>query len=208
MVEQGTHKPLVGGSNPPSATTSTPRRPAGTPGGSYRFLHLRRRRHPIAPSVRRDDRRAGRPSGGASRAPPLYSRDATAHGRRSAHPGGSLVESQVLPERHRDARPRRGHRGAAVHVDLDQHADRRRSATPSSSPTSQAGEVTKVVQQGTTLTVDVKDADRSLHGRRPERPDRRLRRHAAPPPTRGGQPLRDRRSRRSRPPTRRGSGCS
>ena len=55
VVEQGTHKPLVGGSNPPSATRPIPT-DGPPPGGPFRFLHLRTRHHPAPSGVRTHDR--------------------------------------------------------------------------------------------------------------------------------------------------------
>ena len=86
MVEQGTHKPLVGGSNPPSATTSL-----DDPGwldlvgGRFDFF--------MSPVVAIHQVQAsvsvveGMTSvRGSSRPPTVYSRDVAALDRRSLHP--------------------------------------------------------------------------------------------------------------------------
>src|SRR3954471_23534088 len=52
VVEQGTHKPLVGGSNPPSATSTREHAATRPAGGSLRILHPNSRRHPLAWLVR------------------------------------------------------------------------------------------------------------------------------------------------------------
>src|SRR6476620_7048155 len=77
VVEQATHKPLVGGSNPPSATNQTESpRLVGPPAGllavsggrgvrsrdsawRYRNPQPRRRHHPTSSSVRTHDAGAG-----------------------------------------------------------------------------------------------------------------------------------------------------
>ena len=125
MVEQGTHKPLVGGSNPPSATNST-RATALRSGGPFRFLHLRSRHHPAR--VRRPSRWSwtGPPSRGRHRTR-RYTRPHGDARSSPARPRRPPVEPQVLPERHRHAGARRRHRAAsAVHVD---------QSTPATTPT-------------------------------------------------------------------------
>ena len=128
VVEQGTHKPLVGGSNPPSATRHDTERPVRSNRGPVRFAV-----GPPGATVSNPSSsagatiRAGPPSvpmregqdlrPGVVTATRRYTRN---HRRRTVVARSTPeapFEPQVLPQRHRDAGARRRHRGAAVHVD-------------------------------------------------------------------------------------------
>src|SRR6476646_404137 len=133
VVEQGTHKPLVGGSNPPSATNqpgtrgpsvdptgfSLARDRAGRSAGDarrYRNLHPRRRHHRWTSSVRTHDTGQDLCHKAVTATDAILEtirrRTVVAHSTPEAP-----FESQVLPKRHRDAGAGRWHRRAAVHLD-------------------------------------------------------------------------------------------
>jgi hypothetical protein len=86
VVEQGTHKPLVGGSNPPSATNpSTTQGSLGLVGGRIDFFMS-----PVV-AIRLVQASVSVIEGmtsvrGSFGAPTLYSRDVAALDRRSLHP--------------------------------------------------------------------------------------------------------------------------
>ena len=87
VVEQGTHKPLVGGSNPPSATNHAIPRPSGLRRVVSIPSRSAPRRHPCIATPSVGMMRAGHPSGGLVADPTLYS----PHGRRS-------VVARLTPE--------------------------------------------------------------------------------------------------------------
>ena len=210
VVEQGTHKPLVGGSNPPSATRPIPsdgpptRRAVSIPSSSDAPPSARR--PASVPMSEGQDLRHGVVIGTRR-----YTRT---HRRRTVVARSTPeapFEPQVLPQRHRDAGARRRHRCAAVHLAQSRRPtptpdrllgvpDRRPATTRS----------TSVVQQGETLTVKLK-RPRRRPTRSPSRAiltqvydDMQSRRPR--PATSTLQP--DDLQGASRRPTPRGSGCS
>ena len=176
MVEQGTHKPLVGGSNPPSATnlaTST--------------TALPRRRAVANPSPGRAPPSGGRPASvssigtrtsvpGWSAVPALYSAAAAAHGRRPLDPGGSSLNPKFFRNGIVMLVLVAGHGRAAVHLDHDQHTGADRRLLPVPERRRRPARSSKVVQQGDTLTVTVPTRRIAYTVIVPERrrPDQRL----------------------------------
>ena len=153
MVEQGTHKPLVGGSNPPSATTLDPHRPPARP-GVVRFPGAR------VPPAHPRGRGVVFHSGLDTRPPSDLHPGAgiLGHGRPRvdrSDPGGSLFEREVLPQRGRDARAGRGHRRVALHLAVQQ-PDERTVGVQHVPQRRAAGQGREVVQDGEVLAVTLK----------------------------------------------------
>ncbi len=117
---------------------------------------------------------------GALSHPWLYSVPPATHGRRLFDPE-ALVESQVLPERHRHVGARGGHGGAAVHVDPADDARRRRRLleVPGRCPVRRRDRG-RPAGRGAPRHGQRQDP---LHRGRAERPDQRPRRHEQ-----GGRP--------------------
>ena len=134
VVEQGTHKPLVGGSNPPSATTPilidarhrAVRRASFVPGGCIRLG----RRARI--TTRTDG--PGPPSHGIV-TDRRYTRSTQPRSVAARSPEAPF-EPQVLPERHRDAASRGRRAALSVHLVVNQSHAAEQRRTRSSSPTS------------------------------------------------------------------------
>ena len=207
MVEQGTHKPLVGGSNPPSATNARPTTFGHCRPGSSDFpiavpppSAARRRPYPDSgtrPSVSGTSIGAGR-----------YTRtQRSTHGRRRStrrlrlnakfFRNGIVMLVLVV-----------GHR-ALLFTWLIQPTRRKpRRLFPVPRRRRRRARSPAVTQQGDDPDRQRQRTDRDLHGHRPERPDpRSMQRHAGRRQGRQRHRRRRRLSRPSRRPTRRGSGC-
>ena len=93
---------------------------------------------------------------GSSQTPALYSQDGDTRSSPVVTPRRLPFESEVLPERHRHAVPRRGYRGAPLH--LDQHHQRDRIDRLLEVPRQcDRGAVSKVTQTGSVLSVENTD---------------------------------------------------
>ena len=124
-----------------------------------------------------------------SSGPRRYTRGTATHGRRPSRPRRLPLESQVLPERHRHAVPRRGYRGAAVHLDQHDHRGQAGRVLGSSSTTWRGPGRRGDPAPATVSTVKSNADPKTYAVVVPERPDPGLQRHGRPRPPRAGRTL-------------------